>query len=79
MNTIELLDRIKTSADRHLFAIVGPNTVGKSYSLNYLHSQSNGESLLIDEEGGYKCNIARSKIKRVDRGTGLTLNLITHS
>ena len=66
MNTNELLDVIKTSDDRRLFAIVGPNTVGKSYSLSYLHSQSNGESLLIDEEGGYKCNIARSKIKRVD-------------
>ena len=66
MNTSELLDVIKTSADRHLFAIVGPNTVGKSYSLSFLHSQSNGESLLIDEEGAYKCNIARSKIKRVD-------------
>ena len=66
MNINELLDVIKNSADRHLFAIVGPNTVGKSYSLNFLHSQSNGESLLIDEEGGYKCNIARSKIKRVD-------------
>ncbi len=66
MRTSELLDTIKTSVDRHLFAIVGPNTVGKSYSLNFLHSQSNGESLLIDEEGDYRCNIARSKIKRVD-------------
>ncbi len=66
MNTNELLDVIKTSADRHLFAIVGPNTVGKSYSLRFLHSKSNGESLLIDEDGGYTCNIARSKIQRVD-------------
>lgn len=66
MNANEVLEIIKTSTDRHLFAIVGPNTVGKSYCLNFMHSKSNGESLLIDEEGGYKCNIARSKIKRVD-------------
>ena len=66
MNTNELLDVIKTSSDRRLFAIVGPNTVGKSYSLRFLHSKSNGESLLIDEDGGYTCNIARSKIQRVD-------------
>ena len=66
MNANELLDVIKTSPDRRLFAIVGPNTVGKSYSLRFLHRKSNGESLLIDEDGGYTCNIARSKIQRVD-------------
>lgn len=66
MNTNELLNLIKGDNDRHLFAIVGPNTVGKSYSLRFLHNKSYGESLLIDEDGVYTCNISRHKIQRVD-------------
>ena len=66
MNTNELLEKIKVHSSGCLFSIVGPNTVGKSYSLRYLHEQCNGESLLIDEDGGYTCNITRSKVQRVD-------------
>ena len=66
MNSNELLNIIRTSREKRLFAIVGPNTVGKSYSLRFMHGQCNGESLLIDEDGGYTCNITRSKVQRVD-------------
>lgn len=60
---INELESIIKNKDSGIFAIVGPNTVGKSFSLNRIYENGNSHGLFIDEYGNYKCNQIKTKVR----------------
>lgn len=60
INELENSIKIRQSG---MFAFVGPNTVGKSYSLNYIYENGDSHGLFIDEYGNYRCKQQKSKVR----------------
>lgn len=61
MNKDEIKQRIINNFSS-LFTFVGPNSSGKSYTLNYLYNTLGNKTLMFDERGLLKCNVLKSKI-----------------
>ena len=60
------LTKLILNSDKNIFAIVGPNTSGKSYYMNNnLYNEFSDNVLILDEEGRFRTKENMSKVKIV--------------
>ena len=63
MNKDELLKIIKENNNKNIFAIVGPNSSGKTFTLDYIYDSISENSMYFNETGTMETKVEHSRIK----------------